>query len=250
MKRSAFTLIELLVVVAIIALLLAILLPSLARVRSQSRRTVCASNLWQMGVGLYNYWTDWNGRVPYLETPMTNKHFGAALEKMPDERVDPFDRQLWPLSMPNVLMPVHMGEEQRIFVCPSAVNGWPRAPQARLRFTYRDAAANQPNGVVTPPGSYERETFGFLDGRMLVKLRLKLHEDPQGYQELIENAQELAKLRSTYVRDLVQMRNAGEAVVGPHEGGILLLNRELQVEYRSQKVATEDLAPNGAGAKF
>lgn len=250
MRRNAFTLIELLVVVGIIALLVAILLPSLARARSQARRTVCASNLRQIGVGLYNYWTEWNGRVPYLESPMTNRYFGAPLEKMPDELVDPFDRRLWPLSMPNVLMPVYVGEEQRIFVCPEAVNGWPRAPQAQLRFTYRDAAANQPNGVVTPPGSYERETFGFLDGRMLVKLRLKLHEDPQDHWDLIEDAMELAKLRSTYVRDLVRMRNTGEAVVGPHDGGILVLNRDLHVEYRSQQQATEDLAPNGAGAGF
>jgi hypothetical protein len=128
--------------------------------------------------------------------------------------------------------------------------GWPRAPQSQPRFTYRDAAANQPNGVVTPPGSYERESFGFLDGRMLVKLRLNLHEDPQCNQELIENAQELAKLRGTYVRDLVRMRNVGEPVVGPHDRAVLVLNRELQVEYRPQKVATEDLASNGAWVKF
>lgn len=46
----AFTLIEVLVVVAIIALLAAILLPSLARARHQSKRVVCKSNLHQMGL--------------------------------------------------------------------------------------------------------------------------------------------------------------------------------------------------------
>ena len=53
--RSGFTLIELLVVVAIIALLISILLPSLARARELSRRTVCASNMHGMGNALYTY---------------------------------------------------------------------------------------------------------------------------------------------------------------------------------------------------
>ncbi len=47
-SRGAFTLIELLVVVAVIAVLLGILLPSLAGARDAARTTVCASNLRQL----------------------------------------------------------------------------------------------------------------------------------------------------------------------------------------------------------
>ena len=61
-NRAGFTLIELLVVIAIIALLLAILMPAMARVRKQSRAVVCMANLKQWGLIFTMYIDDNNGQ--------------------------------------------------------------------------------------------------------------------------------------------------------------------------------------------
>ena len=63
-KRKAFTLIELLVVVAIIALLISILLPSLSRARELSKRLVCASNVKGMGTAFKIYANDYDEAWP------------------------------------------------------------------------------------------------------------------------------------------------------------------------------------------
>ncbi len=63
-KQKGFTLVELLVVISIIALLMAILLPALARARELGKRAVCTNNLKQLGLAWILYCDNNNEKVP------------------------------------------------------------------------------------------------------------------------------------------------------------------------------------------
>lgn len=134
-SKTAFTLIELLVVVAIIALLISILLPSLARARELSKRSVCAANLKGMGTGLYTYanensddmprangaqvTTSGVGVITYVQQMGTkrgllaNPMAGETQSTPTADTAMSTTRNLWTLIRLNVSSP-------KSFVCPSS----------------------------------------------------------------------------------------------------------------------------------
>jgi prepilin-type N-terminal cleavage/methylation domain-containing protein/prepilin-type processing-associated H-X9-DG protein len=82
-ERRAFTLIELLVVVAVIALLLAVLLPGLAHVRMAGRRCVCLSNQRQIGTALTVYANQYKEWVPREGTTDYSRGLSGVRARLP-----------------------------------------------------------------------------------------------------------------------------------------------------------------------
>jgi prepilin-type N-terminal cleavage/methylation domain-containing protein/prepilin-type processing-associated H-X9-DG protein len=89
-RRPGFTMIELLTVVAIIAVLIALLLPAVQAAREAARRTQCHNNLLQLGVALGNYVSTHgvlppgvvNDKGPIQNIPQ-GYHFGWTVQILP-----------------------------------------------------------------------------------------------------------------------------------------------------------------------
>ena len=102
---GGFTLIELLVVTGIIAILASLLLPALAHAKERGRRTVCLSNLRQLGMAIHAYAADNDGNIPYgPKAPL--------------------------FTNPGDFYPVHRGANQSV-ITPKRGAGWARLHAAK-----------------------------------------------------------------------------------------------------------------------
>ena len=125
-RQNGFTLIELLVVVAIIALLIGILLPSLSRAREVANRTVCATQLKDIHSAMYTYSISNDDSFPKYGkaagTGGTVDAFNTDSRGDTDASAEEFDDNmtaaLW-------IMVRNASNQVKQFVCPSDRDGSP-----------------------------------------------------------------------------------------------------------------------------
>jgi prepilin-type N-terminal cleavage/methylation domain-containing protein len=125
--RKAFTLVEVLVVVAIIAMLVAILLPSLNRAREQARSAVCLANLRTLGVACHGYLLSernkfcWGAVYPPNRALRPNEDpWGMVTYYFGGNSANGYPADKRPLNR-YVQNTVHWGDKSdlRVYACPS-----------------------------------------------------------------------------------------------------------------------------------
>lgn len=190
-KNRAFTLIELLVVIAVIAVLMGILMPALQRVRRQAKRTICGSNMKQVGVAMHMYADSWDGKV----LPFT----GRA-----GEPLKPADRLPWlgvVVYSPNHrdnrgddYAPMHLAilyeakliDDPRVFYCPAQ----PKLSHYPLQYNYDYYVENdRPWGSYIPTAYSGGHQFVRTSYNYWPHSKRKLHELAR-FPVVVDNLQE------------------------------------------------------------
>lgn len=216
--RSGFTLIELLVVVAIIALLISILLPSLARARELAKRTTCAANLSGVGKGLHTYASDGNQGMPIAAhqpataLASTTVNYQKMIGSKRGMRGDPtigesYDtdtqlsttRNLWTLVR-------NGGSTPASFICPSTDDqkNDEDNPQDYWDFGFGDATAAGNLGTKSFHENWHQVSYGYqvpygTSGKPTAEgdQRMVLAADKGPYGAVVDGNQPSANLQAT-----------------------------------------------------
>jgi prepilin-type N-terminal cleavage/methylation domain-containing protein/prepilin-type processing-associated H-X9-DG protein len=153
-SHKGFTLIELLVVISIIALLIALLLPALARAQKLAKNTLCQSNLRQLGVGYNEYISEYSTMICNWDNT-ANGQVGSWNAGNWFEYLAPFE------TTPKVFlcpMTVINGNAGWLQPSPDAVTPWTSVMCENLTGGAMNTG-RVPDAFLNPPGEFGPGTF-------------------------------------------------------------------------------------------
>jgi prepilin-type N-terminal cleavage/methylation domain-containing protein len=152
-RPKGFTLVELLVVIGIIAVLISVLLPALAKARRQAQIVQCGANLHNIGLSLLNYASQYNNALPLIYSDPANAAYAAA---NPGLYAFPVNggNWMWDIGAPVRNALIRNGCNRANFYCPS------NADQNVNPFWNYSITATDKNGTVLFSGPPYADSSG------------------------------------------------------------------------------------------
>ncbi len=201
-NRHAFTLIELLVVIAVIALLMAILIPALARAREQAKKVVCTAHMKGLGVALRMYVDDNDGKTH--NSPNVGLWDNAYEHPAIVRKFGPNDSlAYWGVAYEPY------AKNKKIFRCPSTkrVDDWPEWGWGIMYQQYFKYCSYGLNGYIA-----SREQGGEMHW-VKIDHEFKKHDEVIAFQDhieqLLDDNGDMFYIKPGASVNLTQWRNGG-----------------------------------------